>query len=152
MGENSVREALKMVYSLVDTANAYVNKRACGRGIKASGMERRNVFMGSSASAIMTSQLGSIITNPAYTQLLGIEPALQPAQVKALVIDDAPLDYEHFSLGTKVLVGYFIRGSIFISRDEIRRYKIQGGSTSIIRRASYWAANATRICDSWTPP
>ncbi len=31
--ENSVREALKMGYSLVDTANAYVNERACGRGI-----------------------------------------------------------------------------------------------------------------------
>ena len=32
--ENSVREALKMGYSLVDTANAYVNERACGRGMK----------------------------------------------------------------------------------------------------------------------
>ena len=31
--ENSVREALKMGYSLVDTANAYVNERAVGRGI-----------------------------------------------------------------------------------------------------------------------
>ena len=36
--ENSVREALKMGYSLVDTANAYVNERACGRGIKACGL------------------------------------------------------------------------------------------------------------------
>ena len=80
------------------------------------------VIMGSSAGAIMTSQLGSIITNPAYARLLEIEPALRPAQVKALVIDDAPLDYEHFSLGTKVLVGNYIRGSIFVSKDEIRRY------------------------------
>lgn len=31
--ENSVREALKMGYSLIDTANAYVNERACGRGM-----------------------------------------------------------------------------------------------------------------------
>lgn len=38
--ENSVREALKMGYSLVDTANAYVNERACGRGITASGLKR----------------------------------------------------------------------------------------------------------------
>ena len=30
----SVREALKMGYRLVDTANAYVNERAVGRGIK----------------------------------------------------------------------------------------------------------------------
>jgi len=43
--ENSVREALKMGYSLVDTANAYVNERACGRGIKASGVKREDVFI-----------------------------------------------------------------------------------------------------------
>ena len=43
--ENSVREALKMGYSLVDTANAYVNERACGRGIKDSGLKREEVFL-----------------------------------------------------------------------------------------------------------
>ena len=43
--ENSVREALKMGYSLVDTANAYVNERACGRGIKESGVKREDVFL-----------------------------------------------------------------------------------------------------------
>ncbi len=43
--ENSVREALKMGYSLVDTANAYVNERAVGRGIKNSGQKREEVFL-----------------------------------------------------------------------------------------------------------
>ena len=43
--ENSVREALKMGYSLVDTANAYVNERAVGRGMKDSGVKRENVFL-----------------------------------------------------------------------------------------------------------
>ena len=43
--ENSVREALKMGYSLVDTANAYVNERACGRGIKDSGVAREDIFL-----------------------------------------------------------------------------------------------------------
>ena len=38
--ENSVKEALKMGYSLVDTANAYVNERACGRGIAGSEIDR----------------------------------------------------------------------------------------------------------------
>ena len=38
--QNSVREALKMGYSLVDTANAYVNERAVGRGIKESGLDK----------------------------------------------------------------------------------------------------------------
>ena len=43
--ENSVREALKMGYSLVDTANIYVNERACGRGIKASGLKREDIYL-----------------------------------------------------------------------------------------------------------
>ena len=43
--ENSVREALKMGYSLVDTANAYVNERAVGRGIRDSGVPREQVFL-----------------------------------------------------------------------------------------------------------
>ena len=43
--ENSVREALKMGCSLVDTANAYVNERAVGRGMKESGVKRENVFL-----------------------------------------------------------------------------------------------------------
>jgi diketogulonate reductase-like aldo/keto reductase len=43
--ENSVREALKMGYSLVDTANAYVNERAVGRGIRKSGAAREDVFL-----------------------------------------------------------------------------------------------------------
>lgn len=43
--ENSVREALKMGYSLVDTANAYMNERACGRGIRDSGLAREDVFI-----------------------------------------------------------------------------------------------------------
>ena len=43
--QNSVREALKMGYSLVDTANAYVNERAVGRGIKESGVSRKDIFL-----------------------------------------------------------------------------------------------------------
>ncbi len=43
--ENSVREALKMGYSLVDTANAYVNERAVGRGMRDSGVPREQVFL-----------------------------------------------------------------------------------------------------------
>ena len=43
--ENSVCEALKMGYSLADTANAYVNERAVGRGIKNSGVKRDDIFL-----------------------------------------------------------------------------------------------------------
>lgn len=43
--ENSVREALKMGYRLVDTANAYVNERAVGRGMRDSGVSRGEIFL-----------------------------------------------------------------------------------------------------------
>ena len=43
--QNSVREALRMGYRLIDTANAYVNERAVGRGIKDSGVAREEVFL-----------------------------------------------------------------------------------------------------------
>ena len=43
--QNSVREALKMGYRLIDTANAYVNERAVGRGIKESKVDRREIFL-----------------------------------------------------------------------------------------------------------
>lgn len=42
---NSVREALKMGYRLIDTANAYMNERAVGKGIKESGVDRKDIFV-----------------------------------------------------------------------------------------------------------
>ncbi|MDE6029814.1 MAG: aldo/keto reductase [Clostridiales bacterium] len=43
--EVCVCEALKMGYRLVDTANAYVNERAVGRAIKASGVKHEDIFV-----------------------------------------------------------------------------------------------------------
>ena len=80
------------------------------------------VIMGSSAGAIITSQIGSIITNPEYAELLGITASLKPKQIKAVVLDDAPLDYEEFTLATKVLVGNYIKGSIYLNKEEIKKY------------------------------
>ena len=80
------------------------------------------VIMGSSAGAIIASQLGSIITNPDYAETLGISPALKPREVKAVVIDDAPLVYGEFTLETKLLIGNYVKGSIFLSKDDLKRY------------------------------
>ena len=55
--ENSVREALKMGYRMVDTANAYANERACGRGIRDSGVDRKDIF-------VSTKLWASEYTNP----------------------------------------------------------------------------------------
>lgn len=43
--ENSVLEALKVGYRLIDTANAYQNERAVGRAIKKSGIPREEIFV-----------------------------------------------------------------------------------------------------------
>lgn len=43
--ENSVYHALKNGYRLIDTANAYVNEKAVGRGIKKSGIAREEIFI-----------------------------------------------------------------------------------------------------------
>ena len=38
------------------------------------------------------------------------------------MLDDAPLVYDQFSIGTKVLVGNYVKGSIFLGQEEIRKY------------------------------
>lgn len=43
--EASVKEALKVGYRLIDTANAYQNERAVGRAIKASKIPREEIFV-----------------------------------------------------------------------------------------------------------
>lgn len=43
--ENSVREALNIGCRLIDTANAYVNERAVGRGMRDSGVAREEIFL-----------------------------------------------------------------------------------------------------------
>lgn len=43
--ENSVYHALESGYRLIDTANAYVNEKAVGRGIKKSGLPRKEIFV-----------------------------------------------------------------------------------------------------------
>ena len=43
--EESVYQALKAGYRLVDTANAYMNEKGVGRGIKKSGVKREDIFL-----------------------------------------------------------------------------------------------------------
>jgi len=43
--ENSVYHALTYGYRLIDTANAYMNERAVGRGIQRSGVPREQIFV-----------------------------------------------------------------------------------------------------------
>ena len=83
----------------------------------------RIVIMGSSAGAIMTAQYATLISAPEYAKLLGIEPALEKDQVAAVVIDDAPIDYRNMGLSCRMLVGNYVKGSVYLNEDEINRYE-----------------------------
>ena len=43
--EKSVISALNDGYRLIDTANAYMNEKACGRAMKKSGLKREDIFL-----------------------------------------------------------------------------------------------------------
>ena len=43
--EDATYSALKCGYKLIDTANAYMNERGVGRGIKRSGVKREDIFL-----------------------------------------------------------------------------------------------------------
>lgn len=81
------------------------------------------ILMGSSAGAIMTAQYGTVISNAEYTALLGIDPALNLEQISAVVIDDGPIDYRNMKLACKLLVGNYVKGSIYLNKDELNRYE-----------------------------
>ena len=68
--ENSVREALKMGYRLVDTAAAYMNERAVGRGIKESSVPREEVFI---STKLWPSEYGNENAVDETLERLGVE-------------------------------------------------------------------------------
>lgn len=80
------------------------------------------VLMGSSAGAIMVAQYGAVVSNPDYAALLGIVPALSTEQISAVVVDDGPIDYSIMPLGCKILIGNYVKGSIYLSKAEKNRY------------------------------
>lgn len=81
------------------------------------------ILMGSSAGAIMTAQYGTVLSNSEYAALLSIVPALNKEQVSAVVIDDAPIDYRNMKLGCKMLIGNYVKGSIYLNEGELNSYE-----------------------------
>jgi acetyl esterase len=67
----------------------------------------RFVLGGSSAGAQLTSQMGAIVTNPAYAADLGITPSLRPEQLRGLILCAGIYDMEVF-----LERGDMIRGGI----------------------------------------
>ena len=57
------------------------------------------IVMGSSAGADLTEIYGLIVSNPAYAKRIGIQPAITPANIRGLVIDEAALDMKRLKPG-----------------------------------------------------
>ena len=73
------------------------------------GLDMSNVIVfGQSAGAILAAQYGALLTDTNYQKSMGIYPILTSKEVKALIIDDAPLNTESFNLKTKLLVGNYL--------------------------------------------
>lgn len=79
-------------------------------------------IMGQSGGAVMTAQYGAIISNPDYAKLYGISPELSISDVNCLIIDDVPLIFDHFDRNGKRLLGNFICGTSFPSREQKDMY------------------------------
>ena len=108
--EESVYQALKAGYRLVDTANAYMNEKGVGRGIKKSGVKREDIFLvtklwpteyedGAKAIDDTLKRLGTdyvdllILHQPVGSYLAGykaMEDAYKAGKVKALGLSNFP--------------------------------------------------------------
>lgn len=108
--EESVYSALKGGYSLIDTANAYMNERGVGRGIARSGVKREDIFLvtklwpteyeeGEKAIDDTLARLGTdyvdllILHQPVGNYIAGykaMEKAYKAGKVKALGLSNFP--------------------------------------------------------------
>jgi len=77
------------------------------------------ILMGSSAGAIMAAQYGAALSNPSYASEVGIEPSVPLQSVRGIILDDAPLIFDHFGIATKILIGNYLDGTLHPS-DELR--------------------------------
>lgn len=70
------------------------------------GIDMETVFLGGgSAGADLAEIYGAVLCNPEYARHLGIQPSVNPEQVKGLLIDEAALVTTHFEKNMNAMTG-----------------------------------------------
>lgn len=79
------------------------------------------IIFGGSAGAVMTAQYGAILSNPEYRALYSLAeaPKLQLEDVRALIVDDAPIDIPSFdNLSIKIIISNYLDDNIFFGNKD----------------------------------
>lgn len=84
---------------------------------EAYGLNMNNVVIfGQSAGAVLTAQYGALLSNEDYRKEMNIYPDIKTDQVKALIIDDAPLRTEKYNFSLWVLMANYLGNSNIYSK------------------------------------
>ena len=116
----SVTYALDNGYELIDTANAYVNERAVGRGMRDSSRTREQIFLETklwpcfydSDTAVVLSLIGIVVT--VLMELLS-RPVLQCLNVPPEIFEDALIYLRIYLLGIPAILLFNLEAAIFRS-------------------------------------
>lgn len=95
--------------------------------LKAHGAEygldtSRITIMGSSAGATTAAQYGAACADPAYARLLGFTPCLQARDIRALVINEAPMVLGRQPLDSAFACAHYLKGSLFLTKVDRERF------------------------------
>ncbi|MBO6127906.1 MAG: alpha/beta hydrolase [Pseudobutyrivibrio sp.] len=82
------------------------------------GFDTNNIIIGgASAGANMTAIYATAICNPNYADILGLNPFVKAKSVKALFINEAALDSEHFNQSMNILTNGWLGKNIKNNKD-----------------------------------
>lgn len=85
------------------------------------GLDMTNVVIfGQSAGAILAAEYGALLSNEEYREKMNLFPTLQNGEIRALIIDDAPLVFRNFDLKLKLLMGNYFNTMRFNAALESR--------------------------------
>lgn len=156
--EQSVKSALKNGYTMIDTANAYMNEKAVGRGMKSSGLRREEIFLSTklwpsvyakaeqaideTLARLDTSYIDLLFLHQPVGDYIGaykaIEKAVKAGKVKAIGLsnfDDSNLDKLKEIIAQSEIKPAFVQVEAhpYYQQNELKKYIEQYGTRLMAR-------------------